>query len=175
MTAGRKRFWPFGGGLAVAALLALAVGAPPALAACTDPPSPGVNWQRCNFDGLDLREVDLHGARLRDGSFFRADLSRSDLSGINGFRAKFVNAAMREAKLYKAKLSGADFTKADLTAASLADADLRQARFFDAVLRNADLTGARLKGADFTRADLSGATWADGKRICAEGSVGRCN
>ncbi len=178
MTAKRKRDWSGVaglGGIVAATLLVMAVGAREAAAACTDPPSAKVNWQRCIFDGLDLRDVDLNAARLRDGSFFRADLSRSDLSAINGFRAKFVNAIMREAKLYKAKLSGADFTKADLTGASLADADLRRARFFGAILRNADLTGARLKDADFTRADLSGATWIDGKRICAEGSLGRCN
>ena len=57
----------------------------------------------------------------------------------------------------------------------MAGADLRRARFFDAILREADLTGARLPGADLTRADLSGATWVDGKRVCAEGSLGRCN
>ena len=146
-----------------------------AAAACTDPPGAGVNWQRCVFDGLDFQEVDLTGSRLRDASFFRADLSHSDLSSIRGFRAKFVNAVMREVKLYEAKLSEADFTKADLTGASFAKADLRRVRFFGAILRNADLTGARLTGADLTRADLSGATWVDGKRVCAEGSLGRCN
>ena len=144
-------------------------------AACTDPPEAGVNWQRCIFDGLEFHDVDLKGARLRDASFFRADLSRSDLSEISGFKAKFVNSVLNETKFYKAKLSEADFTKADLTGASLANADLRRTRFFDAILRNADLTGARLTGADFARADLSGATWADGKRVCAEGSLGRCN
>ena len=161
--------------LVAAALLAWVAGVPDALAACTDPPEAGVNWQRCVFDGLEIRDVDLSGARLRDASFFRSDLSRSDLSGISGFKTKFVNAVMHDAKLYKAKLSEADFTKADLTGASLANADLRRARFFDAILRNADLSGARLRGADFTRADLSGATWMDGKRVCAEGSLGRCN
>ncbi len=178
MTLGRNHTWPRivrWGGMIAATLMALAAGAPDAIAGCTDPPAAEVNWQRCAFDGLDLRDVDLKGARLRDGTFFRADLSRSDLSEVSGFRAKFVNAVMREVKLYKAKLSEADFTKADLTGASLADADLRRARFFDSILRNADFTGARLRGADFTRADLSGATWVDGKRICAEGSLGRCN
>ena len=32
----------------------------------------------------------------------------------------------------------------------------------------------RMRGADLHYADLSGATWVDGKKICAEGSIGRC-
>ncbi len=152
-------------GIVAAAVLGAVIGPGTALAACTDPPAPKVNWQRCAFDGLDLTGVDLSGARLRDGSFFRSDLSGSDLSKTSAFRAKFVNTALREVKLDGAKLSEADFTKADLTGASLKGADLRRV----------DLTGARLRGADLPRAGLSGATWIDGKRVCAEGSLGRCN
>jgi uncharacterized protein YjbI with pentapeptide repeats len=37
------------------------------------------------------------------------------------------------------------------------------------------LSGAQLKGADLLEADLSGATWIDGKRVCADGSIGRCH
>jgi uncharacterized protein YjbI with pentapeptide repeats len=162
-------------GTVIAGLLATLPPTGSALAACTDPPGPEVNWQRCILDGLGLQGVDLSGARLRDGSFFRSDLSGSDLSGVSAFRAKFVNAKLREAKFDGAKLSEADFTKADLTGASFRNADLRRARFFRANLRGADLTGARLRGADLIRAELSGVTWTDGKRICAEGSVGRCN
>jgi len=161
------------GGLA--GLLALGLAPAAALAACTDPPAPGVNWQRCVQDGLEFREANLTGARLRGASFFRADLSGSDLSEVNGFEAKFVNAIMKNVKLDGAKLSEADFTKADLSAASLVGADLRRAHFFDAILRGANLTDARLQGADLTRADLSGATWQDGQRVCGEGSIGRCN
>ena len=161
--------WGLGG------LLALALVPAPALAGCTDPPAPGVNWQRCVQDGLEFREVDLSGARLRGTSFFRADLTGSDLSEVNAFEAKFVNALMAGVRLDGAKLSEADFTKADLSKASLVGADLRRARFFSAVLRGADLTDARLGGADLTRADLSGATWRDGSHVCAEGSIGRCN
>ena len=162
-------------GIVAAAVLGAFVGPGTARAACTDPPAPEVNWQRCILDGLELEGVDLSGARLRDGSFFRSELSGSDLSGVNAFRAKFVNAKLREVRLDDANLAEADFTKADLRGASLKGADLRRARFFRADLRGADLTGARLRGADLTRTDLSGATWTDGKRICAEGSLGRCN
>ena len=163
------------GGLSFLTLFLLATAWSPALASCTDPPGPGVNWQRCAMDGLDLREVNLAGARLRDGSFFRTDLSSADLSGTESYRAKFVNAKLRDVVLDDAKLYEADLTKADLTGASLIGVDLRRAHLFRAILRDADLTDARLKGADLTRADLSGATWTDGERICAEGSVGRCN
>ena len=158
-----------------AGVVFLGLAAGTAEAACTDPPAPGVNWQRCVQDGLAFKQVDLTGARLRDASFFRADLSESDLSKISGFRVKFVNAVLRGVRLDGAKLSQADFTKADLSGASLVGADLRRVRFFGAVLREVDLTDARLTGADLVRADLSGATWIDGKRICAAGSIGRCN
>ncbi len=158
-----------------ATILAAVLFSQVATAACTDPPGPGVNWQRCTFDGLDFKEVDLTGARLRDSSFFRSDLSKSDLSNTRSFRVKFVNAVMTEVTLDGSHLQNADFTKADLTNASLVGVDLRRARMFRANLRGADLTDVRLNGADITRADLSGATWTDGKRICAEGSVGRCN
>jgi len=147
----------------------------PAVAGCTDPPEPKVNWQRCAFDRENLKGVDLSGARLRDGSFFRTNLSEADLSAVSAFRAKFVNAVLIDARFDKAKLEGADFTKADLSDASFVDADLRRVRLFRATLRGANLTGARMGGADLNQADLSGATWIDGKRTCAEGSIGRCN
>ncbi len=163
------------GGLPILTVLLLVTAKSPALASCTDPPGPGVNWQRCNMDGLDLREVNLSGGRLRDGSFFRADLTGSDLSGTESFKVKFVNAVLRNTVFDGAQLYEADLTKADLTGASLIGTDLRRARLYRAILRNVDLTDARLTGADLARADLSGATWTDGKRVCAEGSVGRCN
>ena len=161
--------------LALVSVLATCLWAGTARALCTDPPGPGVNWQRCNFDRLDLAAVDLSGARLRDASFIRTDLSGSRLVKADSTRAKFVNATLNGTVFDNAKLYGADLTKADLTEASLNGADLRMARLFRATLRGADLTGARLRGTDLSRADLSGATWTDGKRVCAEGSLGRCN
>ena len=149
--------------------------APSAHADCTDPPAPRVKWQRCIMGGLDLNGVDLTGARLRDTSFFRATLDGAQLVKANAFRSKFVNASLKGARLDGARLEEADFTKADLSGASLVEADLRRARLDRSNLRGADLSGARLRGADLTRADLSGVTWTDGKKICAENSIGRCN
>ncbi|MGF1612060.1 MAG: pentapeptide repeat-containing protein [Kiloniellales bacterium] len=159
----------------VGGLLALLAFTGTARADCTDPPAPGVNWQRCNFDGLDLTQTNLSGARLRDGSFFRSDFTGSDLSNTEANRAKFVNTTMVEVTLDGAQLYEADLTKADLTGASMVGVDLRRARLYRAILRGADLTGARTDGADVTRVDFSGATWTNGNHVCAEGSIGRCN
>lgn len=160
------------------AVLALCVTIPVstnAVAGCTDPASPGVNWRRCYHDGRDLTAVDLTGAQLRDATFQRSQLDRGNLSGVDGFRAKFISASMSSVDLEGARLFEADLTKADLSGASLRGADLRNAKLVNAVLREADLSGARLAGADLRNADLSGATWVNGTRICAEGSLGQCN
>lgn len=146
-----------------------------ALAACTDPPGPEVNWRRCVFDRLNFEGVDLTAAELRDASFFRAEMPQATLEKVSAFRAKFVNALLRETSFVGANLQEADFTKADLSNADLSGADLRRARLFRANLRGASLADARLDGADLARADLSGVTWTDGKRVCGEGSIGRCN
>jgi uncharacterized protein YjbI with pentapeptide repeats len=156
-------------------LLAGVVLAPAALAGCNDPAGPKVDWRRCFLDGADLAGHKLSGASLRDVAFTRANLAGADLRKADASRAKFLSANLAKARLDGARLTEADFTRADLTAATLAGADLSRARFFRAILREADLSGATVRGTDFTNADLSGATWTDGKRVCAEGSIGQCN
>jgi len=161
--------------LAALVSLVMCAAARPAIAECTEPAAPGVNWVRCYLDGRDLSQHDLTGARLIDSSFQRAVLVKTIFAEVSAYRAKFISAEMKEAILDQGNFSEADFTKADLTGASLKNADLRRARFFRANLRGADLSGARTTGADFLNADLSQARWTDGKRLCAEGSIGQCN
>ncbi len=157
-------------------LLVLLIGAPAANAAdCTAPAAPQVDWQRCYMDGRDFVGHGLAGARLRETSFQRSDLSGADLGRVDAYRGRFISAAMRGARLEDGVFSEADFTKADLSGASLVRADLRRAKFYHASLRGADLTGAKTLGAELLGADLSGARWTDGQRICAEGSLGQCN
>lgn len=160
--------------LAPASFLLVLLAVQPALADCTDPPDPGVNWQSCNFNGLTLTELNLEGARLRETSFLRADISESDLRGIEGYKLRLVSAKAHNVDFEGAGLSRADLTKADLTGANFKDADLRNARLYQSILREANLSGAKLTGADLNNADLSGATWIDGERVCREGSIGRC-
>ena len=159
---------------AAVAILSLVTTAGPAVAACTDPPQPGVDWRQCSFDRYDLAKIDLTGARLDNASFNRATLAGTDFTRLEGGRVRFLGADLKDAKFDQARLRGADFTEAKLEGASFRGADLAEARLVSANLRGADLTDAKLRGTEFFRADLSGSTLVDGKRVCAEGSVSFC-
>ncbi len=74
-----------------------------------------------------------------------------------------------EVNLSNANLEGINLQGAYLKGAILRNTNLRNANLIDIYLYEADLTGA-----DLTGADLSKAIWPDG-RVCAFGSIGRCN
>ncbi|HEY9737637.1 MAG TPA: pentapeptide repeat-containing protein [Trichocoleus sp.] len=65
------------------------------------------NGQSQTFDGKDLRQVNLQGARLADASFIGTDLSEANLAQADLSRAKLVRT-----QLYRANLSAACFTGA---------------------------------------------------------------
>ncbi|MBD0337279.1 MAG: pentapeptide repeat-containing protein, partial [Cyanobacteria bacterium Co-bin13] len=65
------------------------------------------NGQGQTFDGKDLRQVNLQGARLADASFIGADLSEANLAQTDLSRARLVRT-----QLYRANLSAACFTGA---------------------------------------------------------------
>ncbi|MEQ8396216.1 pentapeptide repeat-containing protein [Thalassobaculum sp.] len=161
-------------GAAAVAFVSLVAATGSALAACTDPPQPGVDWRQCSFDRYDLAQIDLTGARLDNASFNRATLAGTTFTRLEGGRVRFLGADLKGAIFDQARLRSADFTEANLEGASFRDADLAESRLVSANLRGADLTGAKLRGVDFFRANLSGVTWVDGKRVCAEGSVSFC-
>src|SRR3546814_13494537 len=94
-----------------------------ALAACTEPPQPGVDWRQCNFDRYELRGLDLVGARVDNASFNRADMTGTDFSRLEGGRVRFLGADLTDTKFDGARLRGADFTEAKLVGASFREAD----------------------------------------------------
>ena len=136
-------------GFFAAGMLFMGVG--PAVAACTDPPGPGVDWRQCNYDRYELRGIDLSGANLDGASFNRSQMSETSFDRIDGGRVRFIDAELKNTSFSKARLRYADFTEADLQGASFTDADLANARLVSADLRGADLTGARIRDADFYR------------------------
>jgi hypothetical protein len=95
---------------------------------------------------LQLPQVDLRGAVLRD-----ANLGRSFMSGVNLTDAVANHAVFCEADLTGAILCRASLVGADLYSAILTEADLRGAELYGADLRRADLSGTKLRGASAHR------------------------
>ena len=101
-----------------------------------------------NLTHLDMRRVDLHGAKLEradfDGSrltdvdLAKAELARARLNGIIATNSRFDGADMREA----------EFKGADLTRVSLRGATMDEIVSFDFYIRHSDLRDASLRNAD---------------------------
>jgi hypothetical protein len=130
---------------------------------CAQQARPGVNWSNCSFDGRGLARADLTGAHMNNMRLSRADLSAARLDEADLSYSEMAVARLRDASLNGAVLIGTSLRGADLAGAQLAGADLSYA----------DLLGADLTGTNLRAAILDNAIWTDG-RVCAPGSVGRC-
>lgn len=95
---------------------------------------PGCNLFQGDFSGMEVRGLNLAGARLR-----QADLS---LTVMN--RTRFSRADMRDVDAYGGVFSGSNFAGADLTNASFVGAYLDGATFAGARLSGTNLSGAHL-------------------------------
>jgi uncharacterized protein YjbI with pentapeptide repeats len=116
------------------------------------------NPYEVDFDGADLRGLDLSGANLAKASCHEVDLSGADLSGAN-----LNQALLWDANLSGANLSGANLEKAGLRNANLTDAEVARANFTAVDLIGSNLSGLVLDSIDFTEvlfigANLKGAT-----------------
>tara|TARA_R110002167_G_scaffold7040_14_gene33257 strand:- start:1578 stop:2069 length:492 start_codon:yes stop_codon:yes gene_type:complete len=115
---------------------------------------PGCNLFQGSFGGLEARDLNLTGARLR-----QADLS---LSVMN--RTRFNNTDMRDVDAYGAVFSSSNFSRANLTNAS----------FVGAYLEGSSFSGATLDGTNFSGAQLAratGLTQAQLNRACGDAST----
>jgi uncharacterized protein YjbI with pentapeptide repeats len=111
---------------------------------------------------IDLHQVDISGADLRDGTLDRADLREAVLRKVKLRGTSLRGADLSDADLERADLSGANLQEARLTDASLGEAllvqtNLTQATAYRARFVGADLIGAHLASIDLARADLQGA------------------
>ena len=166
--------------LAAALLGVLLLPTPPAEAACTDSPKPGVDWSRCDkakkrlagaelsggqfidtdFSGSSLNGAELRGARMLRTNLLRATLNDADLSGADLSNALGSRARLIGANLTGAIMNKAEFSRADLSGANLSEADLSKADFPRAKLTGSNLSNAVLVYANVSRAQLQDATLA---------------
>jgi Pentapeptide repeats (8 copies) len=103
--------------------------------------------RRLYLSRVDLRSVQLDGARLNDTQFRHANLARAWLRGIQLDRSDLKSTDLRQANLENASLVEANLGQAHLESANLrrvdlSKADLRGANLHDANLADAILTGA---------------------------------
>lgn len=97
--------------------------------------------------GLDFRNSNLAGAKLKSCVFIYANLSGCDVS----------NASFRECVFVGSKLDGVNFDQADCTQLRVVHGStMEQATFRGAILDKSNLRSTRLKGCDFTGAKLKG-------------------
>ncbi|MBO3463028.1 pentapeptide repeat-containing protein [Aetokthonos hydrillicola Thurmond2011] len=104
------------------------------------------------LNNIELKKVNLTGAKLYNANFTGANLTGANLTG-----AKLDNANLDNANLDNANLSGASLSRANLSGASLSRANLSGANLSRANLSGANLSGANLDSASLSRANLSGA------------------
>jgi hypothetical protein len=106
-------------------------------------------WQ-CDYSGEDLREINLHGATMRETSLVRVNLSNADLTDVVLTNADLRQANLSNANLTGAELQGADLSDVDLLGGSLDEANLTGADLSNAKLNDASLIGATLDGANLS-------------------------
>ncbi|MCW5317397.1 pentapeptide repeat-containing protein [Nostoc sp. KVJ3] len=112
----------------------------------------------CNIDirGADLREAKLQKADLREANLQGAELTKANLQGADIFGANLQEANLRQANLEGAKLIGINLRKANLEFANLQGADLILANLQEVFLRESNLQGANLRQSNLRGANLNG-------------------
>ena len=128
-----------------------------------------VEIRKARLGRLDLRGVELDGARLIDVDLREARLEQARLNGVRAIRTSFQGAL-----LTGGELKGADFTQVsfrdavlsgivsfdlkirhcDLRRADFSQADLRDSHFYNSDLRGAVFEAAKLERAVFKRPRL---------------------
>jgi uncharacterized protein YjbI with pentapeptide repeats len=120
------------------------------------------------FQGTDLRSIQLQGANLRGAKFLGVDLREAQLQNTDLREAQLQGTDLRLAQLQHANLSdaelrGANLGGAQLQSATLTAARLQSANLAGAQLQNANLAGAQLQGAFAFRAELRDANLANAR------------
>jgi uncharacterized protein YjbI with pentapeptide repeats len=121
------------------------------------------NLANADFQGINLRQGGLRGAKLSSARLCDADLTNSDLRDADLSGADLRNASLAAVDLRNVNLSGAKLSGASFDFASLEEVDLSGTDLSGAELGLANFDGAQLRAADLIGANLAGAKFADGR------------
>jgi uncharacterized protein YjbI with pentapeptide repeats len=114
----------------------------------------GAKLQGTYFGGAQLQNADFSLAQLRVANFDEAQLQGTSFDGAELQNATFSRAQLQKAHFFGAKLQGTDFFGAQLQGTGFAGAQLEAARFGSARLQNAIFSRAQMQRTDFTGAQL---------------------
>jgi len=113
--------------------------------------------RRVDLRGAKLERADFDGSRLTDVDLAKAELARARLNGIFATNSRFDGADMREAEF-----KGADLVRVSLRGATMDeivsfDFKIRHSDLRDTSLRNADLQSTHIYNSDLRGTILQGA------------------
>ena len=114
---------------------------------------------------LDIRRVDLRGAKLEKADFDGSRFTQVDLSGAELASARLNGIVATSCRFDEADMRNAEFKGADLVRVSLRGAAMDGIASFDFKIRHSDLRGVKLRDADLQsthiyNSDLRGAMLA---------------
>ena len=109
---------------------------------------------KCTLVGMNLERADLRGVDLRGANLTNANLRGADLSGANLSHATLIKADLSRANLQKANFTGADMTSCDMTMTYGRGAIFYKTKLCMAYLRYAQYKNAFFIECDFTGADF---------------------
>ena len=116
-----------------------------------------INLINCDSCSRNFINTDLSTTKLTAGSFWRANLSHTNLIGAQLVGSNFSNTDFRGADLSNIQFEGADLSTALLQDANLSNALLENVNLIGAQLEGTNLTNALIEGADLICAKLIGA------------------
>lgn len=152
-----------------------------ALAACSDDPGQGVNWEGCRKRNLMLSGTDLTRANLKETNLTSTDMRGSQFDGADfrkavlfrvafdnssakgaifekaiGFRVSFKKTDLSDAIFHKSEMQRVDFSGSRLLGVDFSKAEAGRTRFDDAIMGDNNFSFANIARADFRKAVLSG-------------------
>ncbi|WP_172838947.1 pentapeptide repeat-containing protein [Legionella micdadei] len=117
----------------------------------------GVNLQKANLEGRDLRNINFSGADLRGANLVNANLENADFSKANLADVNLNSANLQFVKFKEANLVSAQLSSANLSFAQFDKTNLTKANFTGAILKNSWFNQAIFQQTNFSNADLSNA------------------
>ncbi len=121
---------------------------------------PGILFQKCNFQGANLRRIIIQNGFIKNQDLQNFDFSHANFKGTDFSSTNLQSANLELANLQQAILHDTNLQNANLELVNFQLATLHKANFQNANLQGAKLAGSILRDANFNKACLTGAEFS---------------